>query len=197
MSLHSPTAHGREMEEAADQRAMGFWLYLMTDCILFATAFAGYAVLYRNVATGPMGREIFDLPYVMVETAALLLSSITYGFAMIAGYKGNKKATLAWLALTFAFGATFIGMSACANGFQISCTNSSTSVCETDSQWRSTSSSTDSALAGGVVCFSRLARCRFKVRRKAGMDRGEKREVRAVAGSAGFPARQIAESRED
>ena len=50
------------------------------------------------------------LPYVLVETAALLLSSITYGFAMIAGHKGNKSAVLGWLAVTFACGAAFIGL---------------------------------------------------------------------------------------
>ena len=114
MSTYVESAHGAHDDHAhhdsGAQTVLGFWLYLMTDCILFATAFAGYAVLYRNIASGPMGKEIFDLPYVIVETAALLLSSITYGFAMIAGYKGNKKATLAWLALTFAFGATFIGI---------------------------------------------------------------------------------------
>lgn len=114
MSTYVESAHGAHDDHAhhdsGAQTVLGFWLYLMTDCILFATAFAGFAVLHRNIATGPMAKEIFDLPYVIVETAALLLSSITYGFAMIAGYKGNKKATLAWLALTFAFGATFIGM---------------------------------------------------------------------------------------
>ncbi|KAB0574856.1 MULTISPECIES: cytochrome o ubiquinol oxidase subunit III [Ideonella] len=108
---HAHGAHDEhEHHDTGSQTVLGFWLYLMTDCILFATAFAGYAVLYRNVATGPMGREIFDLPYVMVETAALLLSSITYGFAMIAGHKKNKSGVLAWLALTFVFGAVFIGM---------------------------------------------------------------------------------------
>ncbi len=92
------------------QTVLGFWLYLMTDCILFATAFAGYAVLHLNVANGPTAGEIFDLPYVMGETAALLLSSITYGFAMIRGHKGDKAGVLRWLVATFLFGAVFIGM---------------------------------------------------------------------------------------
>ncbi|GAB4062111.1 cytochrome o ubiquinol oxidase subunit III [Uliginosibacterium sediminicola] len=114
MSTTVEHAHGAYDEHAhhdADkQTILGFWLYLMTDCILFATAFAGYAVLYRNIATGPAGHEIFELPYVAVETAALLLSSITYGFALIAGNKGNKSAVLGWLAVTFLFGAAFIVM---------------------------------------------------------------------------------------
>ncbi|WP_434630321.1 cytochrome o ubiquinol oxidase subunit III [Chromobacterium sp. CV08] len=99
-----------EHHDSGSQTVLGFWFYLMTDCILFATAFAAYAVLFRNVAEGVSGKEIFELPYVLVETAALLLSSITYGFAMIAGHKGNKSAVLGWLAVTFACGAAFIGL---------------------------------------------------------------------------------------
>ncbi|KUM04015.1 cytochrome o ubiquinol oxidase subunit III [Chromobacterium subtsugae] len=99
-----------EHHDSGKQTVLGFWFYLMTDCILFATAFAAYAVLFRNVAEGVSGKEIFELPYVLVETAALLLSSITYGFAMIAGHKGNKSAVLGWLAVTFLFGAAFIGL---------------------------------------------------------------------------------------
>lgn len=114
MSMTAQHAHGahdeHEHHDADKQTVLGFWLYLMTDCILFATAFASYAVLYRNIATGPAGHEIFELPYVAVETAALLLSSITYGFAMIAGHKGQKRAVLGWLGVTFLFGAVFIGM---------------------------------------------------------------------------------------
>ena len=88
----------------------GFWIYLMTDCLLFASVFATYAVLFMNTAGGVSGRDIFELDYVLIETAALLCSSITYGFAMIAAHKQNKRATLLWLLVTFAFGAVFIGM---------------------------------------------------------------------------------------
>ncbi|MGR2679933.1 cytochrome o ubiquinol oxidase subunit III [Chromobacterium haemolyticum] len=99
-----------EHHDSGSQTVLGFWFYLMTDCILFASAFAAYAVLFRNVAEGVSGKDIFDLQYVLVETAALLLSSITYGFAMIAGQKGNKSAVLGWLGMTFLFGAVFIGL---------------------------------------------------------------------------------------
>jgi len=106
-----PAEHAHhEHHDAGSQALLGFWLYLMTDCILFATAFASYAVLYRNIATGPAGHEIFELPYVAVETAALLLSSLTYGLAMICGHQGRRQAVLGWLGVTFAFGAVFIGM---------------------------------------------------------------------------------------
>ncbi|TMO91597.1 cytochrome o ubiquinol oxidase subunit III, partial [Pseudoalteromonas sp. S3178] len=82
----------------------------MTDCLLFASFFATYAVLYMNTAGGVSGKDIFELGFVAVETAALLLSSITFGFAMIAANKQKKSQTLSWLAVTFAFGAVFIGM---------------------------------------------------------------------------------------
>lgn len=104
---HDDHAH----HDSGKQTVLGFWIYLMTDCILFATAFAGYAVLYRNTGTSTVtAHQIFELPYVLVETAALLLSSITYGFAMVCANKGNKVGVLNWLAVTFLFGAVFIGM---------------------------------------------------------------------------------------
>ena len=105
---HAPAEH--EHHDSGSQTLLGFWIYLMTDCILFATAFASYAVLYRNTAGSVSGKDIFDLRYVLLETAALLLSSITYGFAVIGGNQGKKVAVLGWLAITFVFGAAFIGM---------------------------------------------------------------------------------------
>jgi cytochrome o ubiquinol oxidase subunit 3 len=102
--------HGHDHHDAGAMTIYGFWLYLMTDCVLFASVFAAYAVLSGNVAGGPSGHDIFELPFVLVETACLLFSSITYGFAMLAVHKGNKSQVLGWLALTFLFGAAFIGM---------------------------------------------------------------------------------------
>ena len=96
--------------DAGSMTVFGFWIYLMTDCILFATIFAAYAVLSGNIAGGPSGKDIFELPYVLVETFCLLFSSITYGFAMLALHKGNKKGVMAWLAVTFLLGLGFIGM---------------------------------------------------------------------------------------
>ena len=88
----------------------GFWLYLMTDCLLFASFFVTYAVLFMNTAGGVSGKDIFELNFVAVETAALLVSSITFGFAMIGAHKQNRGAALAWLAVTWLLGASFIGM---------------------------------------------------------------------------------------
>src|ERR1700751_5717755 len=79
---------------------LGFWLYLMSDCLLFAILFACYGVLGRSYAGGPTGKEIFELPPVAMNTALLLFSSITYGMAMIAVQNNRVKETLGWLAVT-------------------------------------------------------------------------------------------------
>jgi cytochrome o ubiquinol oxidase subunit 3 len=86
----------------------GFWLYLMTDCIIFATLFAVFAVMQNQFAGGPTGKDLFDIPGVAKETAVLLLSSITYGFAMIAAHKKRTGQVLAWLVITALLGATFL-----------------------------------------------------------------------------------------
>ena len=89
---------------------LGFWLYLMSDCLVFACLFASYGVLGRNYATGPSGAELFELPLVAVNTSLLLLSSITYGFAVIAMNRRLQGATLVWLAATGLLGCGFIGV---------------------------------------------------------------------------------------
>jgi len=89
---------------------LGFWLYLMSDCLLFACLFACYGVLGRNYAGGPTGAELFDLPTVAVNTALLLLSSITYGFAVLEIQRNRRGSTLAWLAITGLLGAGFVGI---------------------------------------------------------------------------------------
>lgn len=87
---------------------LGFWLYLMSDCLLFACLFAAYAVLGRNYAAGPTGAQLFNLPVVALNTTFLLLSSITYGFAMLESQRKRIGATLVWLAVTALFGAGFL-----------------------------------------------------------------------------------------
>ncbi|PYE87889.1 cytochrome o ubiquinol oxidase subunit III [Phyllobacterium leguminum] len=89
---------------------LGFWLYLMSDCLIFAVLFAIYGVLGRNYAAGPSPADLFDLPIVALNTAMLLFSSITYGFAMLWMDRGAKAQTLGWLAVTGVFGAIFIGL---------------------------------------------------------------------------------------
>lgn len=89
---------------------LGFWMYLMSDCLIFAVLFAVYAILGGNFAAGPAPKDLFDLDLVAVNTAMLLFSSITYGFAMIAMQHQKKAHTLIWLAITGLFGLCFLGI---------------------------------------------------------------------------------------
>ncbi|HLD84787.1 MAG TPA: cytochrome o ubiquinol oxidase subunit III [Coxiellaceae bacterium] len=88
----------------------GFWIYIMTDCVLFATLFAAYAVLHTSTFSGPPLGQLFSLPYVLAETLFLLASSFTYGMAMLGIYKKSRNRALFWLMITFLCGAAFIGM---------------------------------------------------------------------------------------
>lgn len=96
-----------------DLTVFGFWSYLMTDLILFGTLFIAYAVLSTHVPPGtPTAKDLFSdsLGFVLTETFALLISSVTFGFAVLAQQKKNVSQVLLWLAITFVFGAAFIGM---------------------------------------------------------------------------------------
>jgi cytochrome o ubiquinol oxidase subunit 3 len=82
----------------------------MSDCLIFAVLFATFGVLGRNYAAGPSGADLFDLKLVALNTSLLLLSSITYGFAMLEMDKERTGSTLGWLAITGLFGAAFVGI---------------------------------------------------------------------------------------
>ncbi|USI73057.1 cytochrome o ubiquinol oxidase subunit III [Sphingomonas morindae] len=106
--------HGHGEEDGHHDQAgtvkLGFWIYLMSDCVLFSGLFASYAVMSTAFAGGPTPRTLFELPYVAVETALLLFSSLSYGIAMIAAHQGRKGMTMAWLVVTALLGLGFIGM---------------------------------------------------------------------------------------
>ncbi|MFD2237526.1 cytochrome o ubiquinol oxidase subunit III [Aureimonas populi] len=89
---------------------LGFWIYLMSDCLIFAVLFACYGVYGRSYAAGPSGADLFDLNLVAVATAMLLLSSLTFGMAMIAMQKARQGAMMMWLALTGVLGLVFLGL---------------------------------------------------------------------------------------
>ncbi len=99
-----------EHAAAANRTVLGFWIYLMTDCVLFASLFATYAVMRGATNGGPSGAELFDIPYVLVETLLLLTSSFTCGLAMVALQKRNKDAVIQLLFLTFVLGVAFVGL---------------------------------------------------------------------------------------
>ncbi len=99
-----------EIDTVENKTTFGFWVYIMTDCVLFATLFAVYAVLHNNTFGGPSGHQLFDLPYVLSETLILLTSSFTCGLAMLSAAKGDKNKVLFWFGLTFLLGASFLGL---------------------------------------------------------------------------------------
>jgi cytochrome o ubiquinol oxidase subunit 3 len=96
--------------EPGSSTMLGFWIYLMSDALIFAALFATFGVLGTAYAGGPAPRDIFELPLVALNTSILLVSSITYGFAMIAMHDGKLGATKAWLVLTGLLGAAFVGV---------------------------------------------------------------------------------------
>lgn len=97
-------------KEEFNKTTLGFWIYLMTDCVLFASFFATYAVLRNATAGGPSGADLFDLNFVLVETLLLLTSSLTAGLALIAVRKKSRGYIAAMLSLTFMLGAAFLAM---------------------------------------------------------------------------------------
>jgi len=105
-------AHNEEVEhpDTIAIQTFGFWIYLMSDLILFATLFATFAVLGGAYAGGPTGKELFDLPYLLGETLLLLFSSVSYGLVMLAVHDGKKKSVLIGLAVTFLLGLGFVSM---------------------------------------------------------------------------------------
>lgn len=96
-------------QDTADTKiTFGFWIYLMTDCILFASLFATYAVLHNNTYGGPGAHQLFSLPFVLSETVILLTSSYTCGLAMLAARNKKRALTLVWFTFTFLLGAAFL-----------------------------------------------------------------------------------------
>lgn len=91
-----------------DTKVFGFWIYLMTDLLVFAVLFAIFAVLRDNTFGGPSGRELFDLPSALAETLILLTSSFTCALAMVAVHREQKKPAIFWFAVTFVLGLSFL-----------------------------------------------------------------------------------------
>src|SRR5688500_13645387 len=104
------SVHTSEAEAVESKTLFGFWLYLMTDCILFATLFATFIVLRNNTFGGPGGSELFELPFVLGETLILLTSSFTCGLALLAARSKQRNQMLVWMIATFILGAIFLVM---------------------------------------------------------------------------------------
>lgn len=99
-----------EHREADDRATFGFWVYIMTDCVLFASLFAVYAVLHNNTFGGPAGSSLFDLHSVLAETLILLTSSFTCGLAMLAAHARKKNQVMLWFGVTFVLGLAFLAL---------------------------------------------------------------------------------------
>jgi len=111
MSTSLATAgHGHAEHDDGSMTTVGFWIYLMSDCLIFATLFATFGVLAGATAGGPGGRELFSLPFVLTETMLLLLSSFTFGAGMLGAAAGRRRVLVGWLAVTFLLGLGFIAM---------------------------------------------------------------------------------------
>ena len=105
---HSMTAHHHHDTESTI--VFGFWIYIMSDCILFASLFAAFAVLHGNTMGGPGPKELFQMPMVLAETFILLTSSFTYGLALLAAFKNHQRQVIGWLIVTFILGASFVAI---------------------------------------------------------------------------------------
>jgi cytochrome o ubiquinol oxidase subunit 3 len=86
----------------------GFWLFLLSDIILFAALFASYSVLSGSTAGGPTAAELFSKKHVFLETMCLLTSSVTCGFGSIAVQRADSRAMYFWMGITFLLGAGFL-----------------------------------------------------------------------------------------
>lgn len=108
MSQQTIVQHPSQQNDA--KTVFGFWVYIMTDCILFATLFASFMVLRSNTYGGEPGKELFSMPFVLTETLFLLTSSFTCGLAMLAAHHRKKQHVITWLGITFLLGLAFLGM---------------------------------------------------------------------------------------
>src|ERR1700744_1189965 len=88
----------------------GFWLFLLSDIIIFAALFAAYAVLSGETGGGPTAAQLFDKRHVLIETACLLASSVTCGFGSLAVQRAETFSMYFWMGVTFILGATFVGL---------------------------------------------------------------------------------------
>lgn len=103
---HVPDPH----QDTFSKTFLGFWIYLMTDCIVFATLFTTYAVLHNSTFEGPSSQDLFSLKTAFIETMILLFSSVTCGFSVLSALKNAKMHVIGFLVLSFVLGASFIAL---------------------------------------------------------------------------------------
>lgn len=110
MKQQTAVAHGPEHLKHVEMTSLGFWIYLMSDLVIFSILFTTFVVLGQNYAGGPGPKELFSLPFLFVETILLLISSVTYGLGMVALQDRKISQVLKMLGITFLLGTGFIIM---------------------------------------------------------------------------------------
>jgi cytochrome o ubiquinol oxidase subunit 3 len=93
-----------------EMKTFGFWIYLMSDLVIFSILFATFAVQGQNYANGPGPKQLFDIPYLFIETVLLLTSSVAYGLSMVAVQHENRNKVLTGLIVAFVLGLGFVSM---------------------------------------------------------------------------------------
>ncbi|MFD1137416.1 cytochrome (ubi)quinol oxidase subunit III [Paenibacillus urinalis] len=107
---HDDHGHDHGHHDPQELKTLGFWLFLISDLILFSVFFATYIVLKDNTAGGPAGPELFNMTVIIINTFVLLTSSFTSGLAILAMNRGDKKGLTIWLIVTAVLGLTFLGL---------------------------------------------------------------------------------------
>lgn len=107
---HDDHSHAHHQEESDAKSVFGFWIYIMSDCLIFASLFATYMVLHNNTYGGPSMKDIVSLPYILGETLFLLTSNFTFGLSILNLYKGNRGRVIFWLIATLILGGAFVFM---------------------------------------------------------------------------------------
>ncbi len=104
---------GETHHPKAEQEIFGFWVFLMSDAVLFALLFATYGAMLRGTAGGPTPRDVYETRPALIETALLLTSSFTWGMASVSlKYGDSKKRLLGWMGATLILGLVFLSMEA-------------------------------------------------------------------------------------
>ena len=107
--LNLGPSHGKD-DEAAETMMFGFWVFLMSDAILFGMVFATYVTSINATAGGPGTHQLYDIKSIFIETLLLLTSSFTFGMASLAlKYKHSKRRLIGWLLVTLLLGVAFLG----------------------------------------------------------------------------------------
>ncbi len=110
VSTHGVSHHESHAHQVASKVTFGFWIYVMTDAIMFATLFAVYVVLHKNTFGGPGIREVASLNHILMQTLVLLSSALTYGLMLVSFYQGNRSGVRLSLLLTLVLGLIFLGI---------------------------------------------------------------------------------------